>query len=116
MKNPIDFSESLKLVNHDEKLAQDLLAMLVKDLPDVKKSLLFAMDKHDLLTCRKIIHKTLGATCYCGVPALKEILLIFQNEHRNGSPIEKLSQRIDEIIIEMDHVINAYREIYANDD
>jgi two-component system, NarL family, sensor histidine kinase BarA len=114
MKNPIDFSESLKLVNHDEGLANDLLTMLIKDLPSVKKTLLFAIDQHDLLTCRKVIHKTLGAICYCGVPNLKEHLLIFQNEHRNGSSIQKLSQRIDEIVIEMDHVISAYNEIYAD--
>lgn len=112
MKKSIDFSESLKLVNHDKQLAIDLLSMLVKDLPHIKRQINELIDKEDLLNCRKLVHKTLGATCYCGVPYLKEALLQFQNSHRNGCHHDNLSVHAEKIIHEIDLVISSFNEIY----
>ena len=113
MKKPIDFSESLKLVNHDKQLAVDLLTMLVRDLPGIKIQIMDLIDNEDLLTCRKLVHKTLGATCYCGVPYLKEALLQFQNSHRNGDDIQKLTTCANKISSEIDEVVNSFNEIYV---
>lgn len=103
----IDWELGLKLANNKRELAEDMLALLVKTLPDevthMKK--LFAENNFTVLGQR--VHKLHGAVCYCGVPRLRramaalETALKQQNKHAEVAGLfEKFEQEVQLLLIE----------------
>jgi two-component system sensor histidine kinase BarA len=81
----IDMELGKKLAGGKEGLAFDMLTMLLASLPDELTIMTEAYEKKDWQALQAYAHKLHGATCYCGVPALKskvkalEIVLKQQN-------------------------------------
>ncbi len=67
----VDWSESLRLVAGKYSLANDLIHMLLTQLPDDKETLQTAFDTQDWPTFQQRIHRLQGATRYVGLPLLR---------------------------------------------
>lgn len=69
---PIDWTLSLQMANHKPDLAQTMLTMLLKSLPESITQIQQSYDEGDLSALQTHVHKLHGATCYVGVPLLKQ--------------------------------------------
>lgn len=80
----IDWNQSLKLVGHQQAIAEELLGLLVKNLPNDMSAIQHAYSTHDLLDLQKKVHKLHGAISYCGVPRLKKIIVHLETNLKNN--------------------------------
>lgn len=76
----LDKKIALERVAGNEKLADDLLAMLVKELPNYKNSIREEFEKGNKKALRKTIHKIHGGLRYLGAPALMAIISATDND------------------------------------
>lgn len=81
----IDWNLSLKLANNREDLAMELLALLMAELPQAQRSINEAYQTQNQETLHHYIHKLHGASCYCGVPRLKEIAALLETKIKNNN-------------------------------
>ena len=71
----IDWGMGTKIVGGDEQLARNLVEMLVDDLPQQELKIEEAMRRNDKEALSQVVHSLHGATCYCGVPQLREAIM-----------------------------------------
>jgi HPt (histidine-containing phosphotransfer) domain-containing protein len=69
----LDKNKALQIVAGKESLADELLAMLIKELPGYKDSTQRELDNGNKEELRKVIHKLHGGLRYVGAPALLDI-------------------------------------------
>ena len=75
----LDQQKAIQLVSGNKELANDLLAMLIKELPEYKQNIQKELQNQNKKELRKIIHKIHGGLRYLGAPALMDI--ISQTDH-----------------------------------
>lgn len=104
----IDWTLSLKLANHREDLAKELLTLLISELPETRNNINNAYQNQDLEMLHHYIHKLHGATCYCGVPRLKEITSLLETKikHKNDS----LENLINSLNYEIEQLQQAFKK------
>lgn len=108
-EQPIDWALCLKLANNKQDLAKEMLNLFNADIATVKQQITEAMAKGDLNTLYQHIHKLHGATCYCGVPRLKELLAETETALK-AQDHENLNQQVRAIIGELDNIASAYKD------
>lgn len=69
-----DVDVSLHLANNRPKEAQELLDILMRELPHDQQAINNAYDRHDTDALKREVHKLNGAVKYCGVPALANVV------------------------------------------
>jgi len=100
----LDKHQALKVVSGNEKLAEDLLIMLIKELPDYAQGMQIEFDNANKEELRKIIHKMHGGLRYVGAPALTAIVsktdtdLFELSEQQLKQSIEHICQEIKRIV------------------
>ncbi len=67
----IDKELALEQAGGSLELADELFAMLLKELPHFHRGIRAAFESRDWETLQRSVHKLNGAAIYCGVPALK---------------------------------------------
>ena len=112
----IDFDLSLNLANQNKDLADELLQMLINDLPNTKDESIKLMDKQELENLKHVVHKLHGSCCYCGVPKLKQATNILESslnklENNNQLADKHISNLFKDYINNIDLVIKAYGSI-----
>lgn len=79
VKPVIDWEQGTKLANNKRDLAEEMLSLLLKNLPlefaDIKKS----HEEKNFVELLQRIHKLHGAVCYVGVPRLKNAISKFES-------------------------------------
>jgi len=106
MDKVIDHELSLELAGGDQELANDLLAMLIKELPDLRDKLQQTFDNGDMDNMLEHAHKIVGSTRYIGVPALAisagqlEKHIKENNTDSIPSALEQVNNDIDRILDE----------------
>src|SRR5262245_28573952 len=97
MMKAIDWNVSLKLANNRVELAKELLTILMAELPITQKEINSAWEQKDYTRLHHHIHKLHGATCYCGVPRLKEIVTDIENQlqKKHYSELENSIKKLD---------------------
>ncbi|MDF1761127.1 MAG: Hpt domain-containing protein [Coxiellaceae bacterium] len=70
----IDWSLCLERGNHQAELAQELLNMLVAELPNYSKQIKTAYAQQDSGLLSLHLNKLHGACCYSGVPQLQQLV------------------------------------------
>ncbi len=99
----IDKVLGLTLAGNNQQLADELLAMFIKELPLHKESLLSAKKENNIVKLKEIIHKLHGGTKYCGVPSLHDAAKQFEHiidlkeEKKYDSGIKAVVIAIDEL-------------------
>lgn len=102
----VDWELALKLAGGKEDLAQDLFERLKKSLGDDKIKINQAFETRNLEALRDQVHRVHGASCYCGVPRLK------QAAHTLESSIgmktwNVISEQLDVLNTEIDNILGA---------
>ena len=102
----LDQQKAIQLVSGNKKLADDLLAILIKELPDYKKTIQKELENQNKEELRKIIHKIHGGLRYLGAPALMDIvsqtdyeLFELSDQHLQDN-VTKIYQEIDRLLKE----------------
>ncbi|MDX2503307.1 MAG: Hpt domain-containing protein [Gammaproteobacteria bacterium] len=102
----LDQHKAIQLVAGNKKLADDLLAMLIKELPAYKQSIQKELQEGNKEELRKIIHKIHGGLRYIGAPALMEIVsqtdyeLLDMSDDQLKKNITRIYQEIDRLLKE----------------
>ena len=78
--------------------------MLLQDLPERADRLQVCMHSHNLDEIREIVHKLYGATAYCGVPQLRRVTEVVEQQFKNQS-LEALAQNVAAIIDAMHEIV-----------
>ncbi len=100
----LDLKTALKVVSGNQSLAEDLLAMFIKELPTYKKIIENKQKAEDREELRQIIHKIHGGLRYLGAPALMAIISKTDAALFELSELE-LKKNIDKIFFEIDRVL-----------
>ncbi|EKD70730.1 MAG: hybrid sensory histidine kinase BarA [uncultured bacterium] len=107
----IDWDHSLKLAGHDTRLATDILAFLIKNLPEdlliIKK--LSVNDEYQELT--RVIHKLHGAVCYSGTPRLKILLKRLETDLKNHI-MDDLPSLLNQLETEVSLLLEQYSRLH----
>jgi len=101
----IDWPLSLKMANQKLDLAQTMLSMLVNSIPEAKIQIHAANDDGELALLLERVHKFHGATCYVGVPQLKQLAHDLETALKQGDG-ERAEQLLPELDAEMARVMH----------
>ena len=99
-----DKNLSLQLAGGNPQLAEQMLEMLCKSLPEQKSAINAAHAEGDLDNLYEQVHKVTGSTRYCGVPALADASEVLDRQLKNGSNeqldllVKNLNEEIDRLI------------------
>ena len=102
----LDPQKAIQLAAGNIKLADDLLTMLIKELPEYKKMMQKELQDGNKDELRKIVHKIHGGLRYVGAPALLDIIsktdytLFDLSDLELNSNINKIYQEIDRLLEE----------------
>jgi len=96
----IDWDLATKLAGHHKEIAEELLALLVKTLPDDIKKIkeFYVAQKYPELL--KQVHKLHGALCYCGLPRLKTLIACLETDLKSNI-MTNLPSLFDQLDIEV---------------
>ena len=108
----LDQQKAIQLVSGNKELANDLLAMLIKELPEYKQNIQKELQNQNKKELRQVIHKIHGGLRYLGAPALMDIISQTDHDLFNLSD-EQLNNNITKIYEEVDRLLveEKYSEI-----
>lgn len=98
----INWEHSLKQVGGRASLAEELITMFIKELPDMQSAINKSYQSKHFQALSDLLHKLDGGCSYAGVPGLKSIILEF-------SKAIKLNQQndLDNLLIKLNTEIDA---------
>lgn len=101
-----DWQLAMRQAANKTDLARDMLQMLIDFMPEVRELIeaQLAGQKPDAEALLAIIHKLHGSCGYSGVPKLKNLCHLVEQEMRNGIVPEQLEPELLELLDEMDNV------------
>lgn len=100
-----DWQLALKQSAGKEDLAKDMLSMLINDFEEIKNNANKAIEgKIDNVHFAQIIHKFHGGCSYSGVPKLKKIAGVIEQELKQGVSPDLLEPELLELLDELDNV------------
>ncbi len=97
---------ALNKVGGNSAIADELLELLLADLPKQSSSLRTARNKLDAKSVREVAHRVHGAASCCGTPALKHAAMELEDaatagDHRRlASAHDTLQEEIDRLLRE----------------
>ncbi len=108
----LDHNKAIQQVSGNKQLADDLLQMLIKELPDYKRTLQQALDNSTKEELDKILHKMHGGLRYVSAPALTQAVSTTRSELAILS-MTQLQHAVELICRECERVIS--RKSYRTD-
>ncbi|MCU7836812.1 MAG: Hpt domain-containing protein [gamma proteobacterium symbiont of Taylorina sp.] len=105
----LDLTKALDVSSNNRSLADDLLAMLIKAIPEYNMEI--DNQRGNRKELKLIIHKIYGALRYLGAPALSAIIGEINNDLFELSD-EQLDDKIGNVFIEFDRLLKE--EKYTN--
>ena len=97
---------ALKAVSGNKQLADDLLSMFIRELPNYKQAIQSHLQADNREELKQVIHKIHGGLRYLGAPALMAIVSQTDNVLFDLSDSE-LKDGVEKIYIEIDRVLEA---------
>lgn len=93
----IDWDLALQRAACKPELAQEMLLLLIKSLPQSEKQIRQAITDNDQQMLLHALHKLHGACCYTGVPRLKNLLETLETQLKKGASIKLLEPELYEL-------------------
>lgn len=78
----IDWELGTQLANNNRALAEELLELLLKQLPHEFSLIQQAYKNDNIPLTLQYLHKLHGAVCYCGVPRLKKAISALEKAYK----------------------------------
>ena len=107
----LDWQLALHQAAGKPDLAREMLQMLIAFLPEIRNKVeeqLVGENPEDLL---EAIHKLHGSCSYRGVPRLKSLCQLLEQQLRSGTPESELEPEFLELLDEMDNVTREARKM-----
>ncbi|WP_144391364.1 two-component sensor histidine kinase BarA [Pleionea sediminis] len=104
----IDWELSVKMAGGKEELAKDMIKMLIEHIPEARDEIIESYESKDLENLLKRVHKFHGATCYVGVPQLRQLANQYETELKQEGINSKVDTLHQQLIDEMKEVIEAF--------
>ncbi|WP_200850326.1 Hpt domain-containing protein, partial [Klebsiella pneumoniae] len=92
-------------------LAPDMLQMLLDFLPEVRNKVEEQLVGENPEVLVDLIHKLHGSCGYSGVPRMKNLCQLIEQQLRNGTKEEDLEPELLELLDEMDNVAREASKI-----
>lgn len=100
-----DWQLALKQSAGKEDLAKEMLTMLINDFAEIKENAKQAINSQvDNASFAQLIHKFHGGCSYSGVPKLKKIASVIEQELKQGVSPDLLEPELLELLDELDNV------------
>jgi len=96
-----------KLAETKQQLNDEMLSLLVKELPSFQKSINTAFENHDNAALDHFVHKLHGATAYCEVPALKNALETLEVSIKKKHSKATITAKLKVVNMEIDSVMKS---------
>ena len=109
-----DWQLALRQAAGKPDLAREMLQMLVAFLPEIRNKVeeqLVGENPEELL---QAIHKLHGSCGYSGVPRLKNLCQLLEQQLRAGTPESELEPEFLELLDEMDNVTREAMKVLGN--
>ena len=103
----IDWKLGMRLAGNKEDLAQDILQLLVKSLPEDKTSIKQSFITKNYKDLLRQVHKLHGALCYCGTPRLKNVIASLETGLKNNIMTD-LPTLLDQFETEVNLLLEHY--------
>lgn len=84
----IDTDECLRLSDGNTELADELLSILKTQLPADQEKMNIAHKANDIETLTEVLHRIHGATCYTGIPILKQQTSSLERDLRKNNTVD----------------------------
>lgn len=107
----LDWSLALRQAANKHDLARDMLHMLLDFIPEVRNTVEEQLVGEHPQGLVDIIHKLHGSCGYSGVPRLKNLCKLLEQQLRNGVQAEDLEPELLELLDEMDNVTREAHKI-----
>ncbi len=104
----LNWQSALNVVSGNSQLANDLLAMFIKELPTYKQNIQTQLQANDKEELKSVIHKIHGGLRYLGAPALMAIVSQTDKSLFDLTEAE-LKDGIKKIVFEIDRLIAVGR-------
>jgi len=106
----IDWEQAINVAGNQKALAEDILRMLMKSLPDDAASIRQLGQEQNYSELLKRVHKLHGALCYSGVPRLKSIVLVLETDLKNNIMVD-LPSILDRFDTEVSLLLERYSRL-----
>jgi two-component system sensor histidine kinase BarA len=110
----LDWQLALRQAAGKNDLAREMLQMLVAFLPEIRNKVeeqLVGENPEDLVDA---IHKLHGSCGYSGVPRLKNLCHLLEQQLRSGTPESELEPEFLELLDEMDNVTREAMKVLGS--
>jgi len=94
----LDWTLALQRAGGKLDLAKEMLWMLVQSLPAAQQAISQAMEQNDQEALLHHVHKLHGASCYTGLPVLKQLTELLETQLKKGSNISELEPELFELL------------------
>lgn len=95
----IDWNLCVKLANNKVAVAEEILMLVIQQLPRDLEAIKEAQAKPDYPELLRRVHKLHGALCYSGMPRLKEAVACLETalkqNHFDNAELKELSLRLE---------------------
>lgn len=102
----IDWPLSIKMAGGKEELAKDMVNMFIDHIPESKQDIEQSYQSKDIEKLVASVHKFHGATCYVGVPQLKQLAKDYETELKKNKLSDDAKKIHQQLIAEMEAVAN----------
>lgn len=103
----IDWQQSLKLVSGNEQAAGALLTQFTNELIKTKPHMIDLYQSQNFEELESCVHKLHGASCFIGVPFLKDSLKSLEYALSSKQTDRKIKALYQSVLLDMDDVIQA---------
>jgi len=103
----IDWDQATKLVGNKRELAEEILTLLIKNLPNDISMIKKLHQEQHFFPMLSQVHKLHGALCYCGLPRLKTIVAYLETELKNNI-MDSLPSRLNQLDTEVKLLLECY--------
>ncbi|MCP4043241.1 MAG: response regulator, partial [Gammaproteobacteria bacterium] len=107
----IDQNKALKITGGREGLADELLGMLINDLPKYRTRFDKASAQRDMPTIGKIAHTLAGGASYCGATTLSNAAKDVEKQSLSGNSWESITDLMNKLYTAMDSVVAEVKKI-----
>ncbi|MFT4929677.1 MAG: two-component system sensor histidine kinase BarA, partial [Phenylobacterium sp.] len=101
----IDWALARQRAGGKTDLAIDMLTMLLDSLPQSAKEIQLGIDEMNTESILKHVHKLHGASCYTGVPKLKELANTIETQLKKVPDADLVMPELFELVDEMDNLL-----------
>lgn len=111
-KMVVDWELSLKLAGNRPEIANEMFQLFIETLPKELATIQECYNNNNLPSLLAQVHRLHGASCYCGVPHLKNALASFETALKQNNLVN-LSVLMASLIDEANAVLRESKEIVS---